>query len=564
MSLSLKPSHLKRYKDLARLLLRYGQGDLVRTAGFEEAFLDEELAEAEVEGDPKQLADDLEQLGPTFIKLGQMLSTRPDLLPAPYLDALARLQDRVAPFSFEEIEQIVSDELGVRLSKAFETFEATPLAAASLGQVHRAHLRNGRAVVVKVQRPGIRQQVLEDLEALDEIASFVDAHTDVGRRFAFQDVLHAFRKTLLRELDYRREAQHLVTLGQNMHRYDLLVVPQPVDDYTTTRVLTMDYVAGTKITALSALARLEFDGAALADTLSKAYLDQVLVDGFFHADPHPGNVFIVRPNPEEDGPTRLALIDLGMVAHVDLEMQEELLKLLLAVSEGQGHEVAERSVKISTCLEDYDAAHFRREVTDLVTAFQHMTLEEIQVGRILLEIARLSGACGIRPPPELTLLGKTLLNLDEVGRTLDPTFNPNEVIRAHATSIMQRRMLRQLSPGNVFSSALEMNELVQKLPARLNTLLDALVNREFELRIRTLDEVRLLHNLHSIANRLSISLVLAALIIGAALMMRVQTTFTIFGYPGLAMLLFLGAAACGFVLILSILFNDERRRKPPA
>jgi predicted unusual protein kinase regulating ubiquinone biosynthesis (AarF/ABC1/UbiB family) len=321
----------------------------------------------------------------------------------------------------------------------------------------------------------------------------------------------------------------------------------------------MDFVRGTKVTTLSPLARLELDGTALAEALSKAYLDQVLVDGFFHADPHPGNVFITDPDPEHPGRRRLALLDLGMVARIDPGMQVELLKLLLAISEGRGREVAEISSKIGVVLSDFDREHYARAVAALVAQFQDATLANIQIGRVLVELSRISVANGLRPAPELTILGKTLLNLDEIARTLDPVFDPNAIVRAHADSIMRRRMLKNLSPGNLFSSVLELNELIQTLPGRLNTLLDALVKKEFEVRVRGIDELRLLTNRHTIANRLALSVVLAALIVGAALMMRVETQFTVFGYPGIAMLLFLLAAGCGFYLVFSIIFGTDRR-----
>ncbi len=240
------------------------------------------------DGHPEALAHDLEEMGPTFIKLGQLLSTRPEFLPQSYLDALARLQDKVKPFRADAVEEIVSSELGVRLSKGFLEFDLEPIAAASLGQVHKARLRDGRLVAVKVQRPGIRKMIREDLDALEDIASSLDRHTEIGRRAAFLEMLKEFRRTLFAELDYRQEAQNLIRLGKNLERYERLIVPQPVEDYTTSRVLTMDYVRGTKITSFSPLARLEMDGKVLADDLFKAYLDQVLVDGFFHADPHPG------------------------------------------------------------------------------------------------------------------------------------------------------------------------------------------------------------------------------------------------------------------------------------
>jgi ubiquinone biosynthesis protein len=557
---TLKAHHLKRYKDIASLLIRHGRADLAQAIQMDENLPQDDSASADViSGNPEQLARDLEKLGPTFIKLGQLLSTRSDLLPQPYLDALSRLQDNIAPFPFAEIEDIVSSELGVRLSKAFGDFDNVPLAAASLGQVHRAKLRDGREVVVKVQRPGIQQIILEDLEAFREMAVFIDKHTDIGRRFAFQDMLEEFRKALLRELDYRREALNLVTLGNNLRRYERIVVPQPIDDYTTSRILTMDYIAGTKITEMSPLARIDFDGRALADELCRAYLDQILVDGFFHADPHPGNLLVTH-----DG--RLALLDLGMVSRIDPQMQERLLKLILAVTDGRGNDVAQIVMQLGTRLEGADDSRFQREISDLVAVAQDATAEQIKVGRIVMGLSRKAAENGIRPAPELTLLGRALLHMDDVSRSLDPQFNPTESVRRHSDSIMQRHVLKRLSPSAMFSSALETYELAQQLPARLNALFEALIGNKLEVKVNAFDESRLMDNLQKIANRIAMGVVLAALIVGAALLMQVRTSFTLFGYPGLAMILFLLAAFCGFALVLSILFNDDWRvwrNRPP-
>src|SRR5919202_209951 len=247
MAISLKPEHLKRYKDIALLLMKYGRSDLVKSAGLDAAIEgapDGQVSPAKME----ELASDIEKMGPTFIKLAQLMSTRADLLPQPYIDALTRLQDKVGPFPFTEVESIVNNELGVRISKAFSHFESKPVAAASLGQVHRAALRDGRDVVVKVQRPGIREEMSKDLEVLGDIAAFMDAHTEAGRRYEFTPFLEEFRKSLLRELDYRTEARNLVTFSDNLRDFERIVVPQPLDDYTTSRVLTMDYIRGKKIT----------------------------------------------------------------------------------------------------------------------------------------------------------------------------------------------------------------------------------------------------------------------------------------------------------------------------
>jgi len=553
MAVSLKPSHLKRYKDIAVLLVKYGRGDLASGLGVEAEIARPAGRSKETAPRAEELARDLEQLGPTFIKIGQLLSTRADLLPVEYIEALSRLQDDVLPFPFAEVERIVSEELGLRISKAFADFEATPLAAASLGQVHRATLRDGRAVAVKVQRPRIREQIAEDLDSFKEIAQLLDRHADAGRLYQLEKVVDEFRKTILRELDYRLEAQNLVSLRENLRDFDRILVPEPVEDYTTSRVLTMEFVSGRKITALSPLTKLEIDGAQLAEELHRAYLKQILIDGFFHADPHPGNVFLT-----DDG--RLALIDLGMVARISGDMQESLLKLLLAVSDGRGDEAADRAAVIGEKLETFDETEFRRRVAELVGALQHARLEQIQIGRVVLEVSRLSANAGMRLPPELAMLGKTLLHLDEIGRTLDPTFDPNASVRRNAARLMQRRMAKSASPANLYASLLEAKDFVEKLPGRVNKVLDILASNQLRVDVNAVDERMLIDGLHKIANRIALGLILAALIVGAALLMQVPTAFRILGYPGLAIFFFLAAALGGVALVVSILASD---RRPP-
>ena len=507
--------------------------------------------------DAARLARDLEALGPTFVKLGQLLSTRADLLPAPYIEALACLQDQVSPFSFADVERIVEDELGVRLSKGFQFFEAAPVAAASLGQVHRAALRDSRLVAVKVQRPDIERQVVSDLDALTELARFVDNHAGLDGRVNFSEIIEEFGRATLAELDYRNEAQNLRTLGEHLSGFEAIVVPQPIDDYTTSRVLTMDYVLGTKVTTLSPLVRLEEDGERLGRELVRAYLHQIIIEGFFHADPHPGNVFLT-----DDG--RLALVDLGMVGQLSPRIQDRLLELLLGAAEGRPDEVADVVIELGEKSESFAEAPLRRDIAELVAHYQRATLSDVEVGRILLDLNRMSAARGVKAPSELTVLGKTLLNLDQVARALAPRLDVNRTIREQSVTLMRRRMLKSASPSGVLATMLEAKHFAERLPARVNRVLDSLSRNELRLKVEMIDEGAVIDGLQKVANRITLGLVLAALIVAAAMIMQVPTSFRLFGYPGLAMILFIMAATGGAMLAVQIVAHDRTRRRPRA
>lgn len=539
---------LSRYADLVRLLLRYGRSDLVTGSGLGEVEVGTTAASA---GDPataESFAADLERMGPTWVKLGQLLSTRHDLLPAAYTEALARLQDDVEPFDGDVAAAIVEEELGARLRHLFEDFDREPLAAASLGQVHRARTRSGRDVVVKVQRPDVRERVARDMEVLARLAATADRHTELGRRFGAADLLAQFRRSLTGELDYVQEARNLRTFGELTRDYDHLFVPQPLTDYTTGRVLTMERVVGRKVTDIGDVGMLSVDGRTLSEELFRSYLRMILHEGVLHADPHPGNMILT-----DDG--RLALIDLGMVATVPRRVQDHVVKLLLAISDGDGEEAARVLAEMGHPLEDHDAARFRDEVSHLVSA-SVAAGGDLEAGGVMVELSRLSGAHGLRPPPEMAMIGKALLNLDQATMHLDPGFSPAEAVRDNVDQIMRGGL--RTNPGSVVAAAMEAKEFAAQLPRRANRLLDALGDGELTLRVNAFDEERLLRVAQHLTTRLVIGVVLSAIIIGAALTMRVESSVTLFGYPAVSMVFFLLAAVAGLVLVGSVVVTDRR------
>ena len=546
---NLDPRHLGRYAGIAALLVKH-RGTF-QAGPSADAELD---PDGDAKTDAEALANDLESMGPTFVKLGQLLSTRADLLPPVYLEALARLQDDVAPFGFAEVEEIVEAEVGARLSKAFTSFDHEPMACASLGQVHRATLRSGRRVVVKVQRPGVRSQVVKDMEAIEELAAFVDAHTSTGDLLRFADMAEEFRSSIMHELDYRKEAENLQTMADLLADYERIVVPLPVDDYTTSTVLTMDLIEGRNLSTLGPLALTELDGRPLAEELFRAYLDQILVHGFVHADPHPGNVLLT-----DDGD--LGLIDLGMVVHVGSSLQDSLIRLLAAVSEGMAEDAADLLVDMGERTPSFDAAGYRKRVERLVLDNRTTTVGQLQAGVVVGELTRAAAESGLRPPSEMTMVAKALLNLDEVARILDPTFDPNEAIRTHTAEVVRERLLASASPANVLHAAMDAKEFAERLPGRVNKVMDALAEGQLTLNVQGIDEAELMRGIQKLANRVTTGIVVAALIIGAAMVMRIESDTQLFGYPALAVVLFVVASLIGLWLVVTSLLHDVPLRR---
>lgn len=593
----LAPRYVPRLASTVGLFTRYGLADFARQQGLAALGAG---PEGDGDGDGGEPSPEraaafrrrLVELGPAYVKLGQVLSTRPDLLPPAYISELTRLQDDVPPIATTEVEQVIESELGARLSKLFAAFDPEPLGSASLGQVHAAELRDGRPVVVKVQRPHVRAALVDDVEYFRELATFLAAHTTAGARVDLVGVVQQLERALADELDYRLEARNAAAFRRSLAEYPRLLVPRVIEAYSTERVLTTERVRGVKLDAISPLTRLDYDFAPVVDELTRAYLKQITLDGHFHADPHPGNVFVVLPS-DENPPTpsearasdrrvlrrqppastplaamdqqaqdraapqppdvdvKVALIDFGMTARLSLALREQIVRLLLDLADNRGDHAAETLVEIGHELPGFDREAFVHDVASLVARNYDLAVGDVKTGQVLFELINTAFHRGLRLPAELTLLAKALFNLDGVTRALDATYNPIETIREFGGQIVADRTRRELNPRRLFQLATEAGNLMTALPHRLDVISQRLASNEFQTRVDVPQLPLVMQGLQKVANRVFSGVVLAGLLVASAMLLPHQRALGTVG--------FVLAGAIGLWMVLAILWTDRRR-----
>jgi predicted unusual protein kinase regulating ubiquinone biosynthesis (AarF/ABC1/UbiB family) len=511
--------HPERYGQLIRVVRKYRLHHVAASLELSHRYDEDDRrivgADEPRDADAERLASALEELGPCFIKLGQLLSTRPDLLPAGYVRALGRLQDRLAPVPYDDVVATVEHELGRPLADVFASFEPSPLATASIAQVHRAVLRSGEQVVVKVQRPGVGEQVATDVDVLYEVAHFLTRHTATGARYGLEGMVRELEHCLSQEIDFRQEAENTRRIGQQLAEFGRLTTPAVHGAYTTRRVLVMSFVEGRHLAALTPEELAAIDARNIARELLSAYLRQIAIDGIFHCDPHPGNILVA-----DDG--RLALLDFGMVGRLDAGQRDSMILLLLAFSERQGQRVADVYLDLLGTERGFDRRAFAQDITALVSRYHDMSGGRMGLGTALLDLTRVANAHRVPVPTAMTLLGKAMLNLDGAIRVLSPELDPVRLIRDYMISVMRDRVMMQLSPGRDFAWLLDMKHLYESSPRRLEMLLDKLVSDQLHVRLEAdrLDDA--LRAVQSAANRLSLGLVVGSAVIAGGLLLRTR------------------------------------------
>jgi predicted unusual protein kinase regulating ubiquinone biosynthesis (AarF/ABC1/UbiB family) len=591
----LAPRYLPRIAATIGLFTRYGLADFAKQQGLQG--IAPQPGEEGAEGPSPETAckfrKRLVELGPAYVKLGQVLSTRPDLLPDVYIRELEKLQDDVDPIAYGEVERIVEEELKARLSKLFADFEQEPIGSASLGQVHAARLRDGRSVVVKVQRPNIRADLADDIEFFSELAAFLTAHTKAGERIDMLGVIQQLERALADELDYRIEARNAATFRRSLAEFPRILIPKVIEAYTTERVLTTERIRGTKIDDVSPLVRIEHDFHPVADELTRAYLKQITIDGHFHADPHPGNIFVVMPdshNPwtpsevkamnrrsiprtavtplakierqaqedaapqPDDVDVKLAMIDFGMTARLSTTLREQVVTLLMDIADNRGDDAATVLVEMGDQLPGFDRATYVSEVAALMARHYDLAVGEMQAGKVLYELINISYQKSLRLPAELTLLAKAMFNLDAVTRSIDPSFSPIPTIRRYGNEMAQQRAKRDLNPRRLFQLATQGSDLVMALPHRLDLISARMAANEFELRMQVPQLTEVMRGMQKVANRVFSGLVLAGLLVASAMLMQYRRSLATIG--------FVIAGAIGLWMVLTILWSDRRSREP--
>ncbi|QDT11922.1 ABC1 kinase family protein [Planctomycetes bacterium K23_9] len=534
------------YGKLSALLWKHGRHDLAKQLGW----TSDSGSPSEKSSTAEECAQDIERLGAAYIKLAQIASTRQDILPPEYIEAFGRLQDDVESVAIEEIEAAITGGLGAKPSTLFAEFDRRPLATASIGQVHRAKLHDGREVVVKVRRPDIVDEANEQLGSLKRLAAKIDESTDIGKEFRFCTLVGAVEYALINELDYRFEANHLQHLAENLKEFAHIRVPQPIPQMVCENVLVMEYLSGPAIKDVSGVVLNELDTAAIADTIVRAYLKQILIDGLFHADPHPGNLVL-------HDKTKIGLLDGGMVVNLPPMLRREIAALLLAFSEGEGERAATIAARIAKTDADYDSKSFRTMAARIVASPNDGGFESMSLGRTLVEFLNVSGRHGVVLPFEVILLSKAFLQLETTLETLNPGQDAKALIRGYTYELLADRASKQLSVGQMAAAALDSAELASHLPSRMNEITRLVSENQLRVKVDAIDEVALLAGMRKIANRITSGLIVAAMIVAASLIMRVETGSTLLGYPTLAIVFFLMSAAIGLVLVYKAMFGDE-------
>jgi ubiquinone biosynthesis protein len=545
--------HLNRYRQILAILFKHGFDDLLErlkvdqyiAAGLQ-AISKEPMSPAGKLSRPQRLRMAFEELGPTYIKLGQVLSTRPDLIPAKFVYELAKLQDEVSPFPFSEVKAVVEAEFGRAPEAVFDELEEQALASASIGQVHKARLKSGEAVAVKFQRPGIRKVIEVDLEIMLHLATLAERHIKEFEIHRPVKIVEEFARTLEKEIDYHIEATNMERIARQFLDVPHIYIPAVFSEMTTTRVLTTELVDGIKISKIEKLEAAGLDKKLITARTVELVLKQAFDNGFFHADPHPGNIFVLPDNV-------ICLVDFGMVGIVDRRTREEFVDLIDSVVHQHEAKAAQVLLNLTEWDEQPDIRALEREVADFMGRHLYKPLKDMEIGKLLQDLIELTIRFHLRIPPNIFLMIKALSAVEGVGRMLDPEFD----LIAHAEPFIKRVKLERFAPqritSDVFDVMSRLLQFLQQFPKDLLDLTGIIRQQKLSLQLEHKGLETMLATQDQTSNRMSFAIIIAALIIGSALIVISEIPPLVYGISLIGIIGYLVAAVMGIWLLVAII-----------
>ena len=545
---------IRRYRSILGVLIKYGFGHFVEQLNIDYYLelgkrivtLDKIPKELERLSQPQRLRLAMEELGPTFIKLGQLLSTRPDVLGKEYIHEFSKLQDKVPAVSLEDINAQIQREMGHPAEELFAEFSKEPLAAASIAQVHRGKLKSGEEVVFKIRRPGIAKIVATDIDVLMGLAYLIEQHVPAVALYDPVGLVKEFRRNILREMNFTREGRTVDRFAVNFAGSDTVYTPKIFWDYSGEIVLTMEYVPGIKISDLENLTAQGYDLKEIAHRGADAFLRQVLDFGLFHADPHPGNVFILPGQV-------ICMLDYGMVGRLGRDLKDQLIDLLQALLDKDVNRIISQLLYSGELADNSDLRNLRRDLHDFIEDYHDIVLQDIKVGKLLSEFIEILTHYRIHFPPDYMLLAKALIIMEGVGRQLDPNFN----MISHMRPYIKKLVLERLSLKNVRAQAGDIayayTSLAKSLPHDIKEFLNRLNRNQFKIDLEHRGLEKLVTDLDRSSNRVSFAVVIGSLIVGSSLVMQIDKGPMIFGFPLLGLLGYSIAGLLGLWLAVGIL-----------
>ncbi|KXS40334.1 MAG: 2-octaprenylphenol hydroxylase [Methanolobus sp. T82-4] len=556
LSILRKYSMIKRYKKIIDILIKYEFDYLVdqlKLRPFHIHILDSNklyTSKEEAVSRPERLREVLEELGPTYVKLGQILSVRKDLIPLEYADEFAKLQDNVPSFALEDVEYVIQDELGATLDDLFETFERKPMAAASIGQVHRAKLKDGMNVVVKIQRPHVNKIIETDLDIMNSLARLAEERVQAAKQYGLVKIVDEFSRSIRTELDYTQEAQYIERFSYNFKDEKSVYIPKVYWNYSSQKILTLEYIDGIKANDFQSLDKLGYDREKIAMIGSNAFMKQIFEDGLFHADIHPGNVFIL------DNET-IALIDFGMVGRLSNDLQNGFIDALFAMTKGDVEQFVEIMYEYDVIGSDADTQRLKNDIETFLDKYYGRSLKQMDAASMISDIFVILQEHHAKLPPNVALLLRGTIMITGFGSQLMPDFNLALVFEPHAKKYMKKR----LSPKNITNSALKnvpkYSRVLHKMPMQISQILSLIEKGELNIKFRHNELETLPQEINDASNRIAFSFIVSAIIIGSSLILQTDMEPLVWSVPFLGVFGFIIAFLLGMGFVISILKTER-------